>query len=72
MICPEIELIFDIYILNKKKSKKRFTVPATLIKYVNNNTISVKIKIDFYKEIIFKKDDIINIDIERCRIIDNF
>ena len=69
---PEIELISDKYILKKKKSKKQFTVPAILIKYVNNNTISVKIKIDFDKEIKFKMDEIININIECCRIIDDF
>ena len=72
MICPEIELKSEIYILKKKKSKKQFTIPAILIKYINNNTICVKIKIDFDKEIKFKKDDIININIECCRIIDDF
>ena len=52
---PEIELISDKYILKKKKLEKKFTVPAILIKYVNNNIISLKIKIDFDKEIKYKK-----------------
>ena len=72
LICPEIEMISNIYNLKKKKSKKNFIIPAILIKYVNNNTISIKIKIDFQNGIKFKINDIININIECCRIIDDF
>ena len=65
--------IRHIYFKKEKiKKKKQFAIPAILIKYINNNTIFVKIKIDFDKEIKFKKDDIININIEWCRIIDDF
>ena len=65
-------MISNIYNLKMKKSKKNFIIPAILIKYVNNNTISIKIKIDFQNGIKFKINDIININIEWCRIIDDF
>ena len=72
LICPEIKKLSNTYVLKKKKSKKKFNIPAILIKYVNNNTINIKIKINFKNDIKFKIDDIININIECCRIIDDF
>lgn len=73
LICSEIKLQNNKFILKYKKSKKSFIIPAILIKYVQDDTISCKIKINFEKEDIkFKIDEIINIHINCCRLIDDF
>ena len=51
LIYHELELKSGIYILKKKKSQKLFNVPAILLKYINSNTISLKIKINYNEEI---------------------
>ena len=73
LINPEIKFQSNKYVLINKKSKKLFIIPAILVKYVNNDTLSIKIKIKVDRENIkFNIDDIINIHVDCCRLIDDF
>ena len=72
LICPNIELKSNKYVLKKNKIKKQFIIPAKLIKYINSNTLNIEIKIDFNLGLKLNKGDLINIDCNCCRIIDEF
>lgn len=49
-----------------------FIVPSISIKYINNNTISIKIWVNFESWDFIKKNDILSVNIEAVRVIDNF
>ena len=72
LICPNIELKSNKYVLKKYKIKKQFIIPAKLIKYINSNTLNIEIKIDFNLGLKLNKGEFINIDCNCCRIIDEF
>ena len=72
LLCPEIEIKNNVYVFKKQKSKKQFIIPAIFIKYLNSNNISVKIMVNYLKDLNLKRGDNINISSECCRIIDDF
>ena len=65
LINPEIKFQSNKYVLINKKSKKLSIILVILIKYVNNDTLSIKIKVD-RENIKFNIDDIINIHVDCC------
>ena len=67
LITKDIELKGNNYIL-KKKGKHNYNIPGIFIKYMNNDIISVSIKITFEDNESFKKNNILNINIECCRL----
>ena len=72
LLCPELEIRNNVYIFKKIKSKKLFVIPAMLIKFLNSNTIYVKIMVNELKPLNINLGDTINISIECCRIIDDY
>ena len=72
LLCPEIEIKNNVYVFKKQKSKKQFIILAIFIKYLNSNNISVKIMVNYLKDLNLKRGDNINISSECCRIIDDF
>ena len=72
LITKDIWLKGNNYILKKKKGKHNYNIPGIFIKYINDDIISVTIKITFEDNEIFKKNNILNINKECCRFIDNF
>ena len=71
LLCPELEIRNNVYVFKKIKSKKLFVIPAIFIKFLNSNTISVKIMVNELKPLNINLGDTINISIECCRIIDD-
>ena len=55
-----------------KKGKKNFTIPCLLIEYINNDTITIKILITIDNNEYIKKDTILKVNIDTCRIIDDY
>lgn len=55
----------------KNKIENLFVIPAIFIKFLNSNTISVKIMVNELKPLNINLGDTINISIECCRIIDD-
>jgi len=72
LISPEFENRNNIYILKSRKYKKKFTIPALFIKYINSNNISIRVMVNYNNDINLKKDDILNIACDACRIINDF
>ena len=72
LLCPELEIRNNVYVFKKIKLKKIFVIPSKFKKFLNNNTISVKIMINELKPLNINLGDTINISIECCRIIDDF
>lgn len=72
LVIDDIILKGNRYILKKIKGKHNFVMPGVLLNYINNDTIKVKVSVDIKSSIIFKKDEIINLDINTSRIIDDF
>ena len=56
----------------KKKGKKNFTIPCLLREYINNDTIIIKILITIDKYEYIKKNAYLNVNIDTCRIIDDY
>ena len=70
LVCKDIELPGNRYILRNIKGKKKFNVPGKLLKYVNDVTIKVCISVSVDDSEIFKKNKNINLNIACCRVID--
>ena len=56
----------------KNKIENLFVIPAIFIKFLNSNTISVKIMVNELKQLNINLGETINISIECCRIIDDY
>ena len=56
----------------KNKIENLFVIPAIFIKFLNSNTISVKIMVNELKPLNINLGDTINISIECCRVIDDY
>ena len=72
LVTDDIILKGNRYILKKIKGKHNFVIPGVLLNYINDDTIKIKVSVDIKNSKIFKKDEIINLDINTCRIIDDF
>ena len=72
LICTDIDLLNNVYVLKKHKVKKIFSIPAIFIKYHNSNTIFAKIMVNINNEVTLKKGDVLKFACETCRIIDDF
>ena len=57
LICTDIYLLNNVYVLKKHKVKKIFSIPAIFIKYHNSNTIFAKIMVNINNEFTLKKGD---------------
>ena len=64
LLCPELEIRNKVYFFKKIKSKKLFVIHAIFIKFLNSNTISVKIMVNELKPLNINLGDTINISIE--------
>ena len=71
LITPSIEKRWNKYVLKKIKGKK-FIIPAIFICNINSNTIGICLKVNLNIRLKLRKDGIINISFENCRIIDDF
>ena len=56
LICPELELKNNVYVFKKQKSKKKFNIPAIFMKYLNSSSVSVKIMVNYLKDLNLKKE----------------
>ena len=56
----------------KYKRKKNFIVPYILIKYINDNNISIQILVNYEYSDILEINSIISVNIETCRLMDEF
>ena len=72
LITSEIEKSGNRYIKKKIKGKKKFIIPAIFLRIINSNTVSICLKVNFKNGLNLRKNDIINISYECCRIIDDF
>ena len=72
LLCPELEIRNNVYVFKKIKSKKLFVIPTVFRKFLNSNTISVKIMVNELKPLNINLGDTINISIECCRVIDDY
>ena len=61
-----------MYMFLKNKIENLFVIPAIFIKFLNSNTISVKIMVNELKPLNINLGDTFNISIECCRIIDDY
>ena len=72
LIASDIEKKGNRYILKNRKGKKNFVIPAIFKGYINSNTLNVCIKVNLNNELNLRKEDIISISYDCCRIIDDF
>ena len=72
LIASDIEKKGNRYILKNRKGKKHFVIPAIFKGYINSNTLNVCIKVNLNNELNLRKEDIISISYDCCRIIDDF
>lgn len=60
------------YVLKKGKHIKTYNIPAKLLFYINDNTINIIINISLENNDIIKKDNVIAIDLDCSKVIDDF
>ena len=72
LIASDIEKKGNGYVLKKRKGKKHFIIPAVFKGYSNSNTLRVCLKVNLNNELNLRKEEIINISYDCCRIIDDF
>ena len=72
LLNEEIELKGNFYVLKKNKPANKFTIPALLIKYINNNNISIKVLVNNNNSQILRKGNILNVNIETSKVIDEY
>lgn len=70
LISPNIHLKGNKFVFIKNKKKNSFIIPGILVQYINDDTIEVTIKVDYYDSL--NKDKSINILIDCWRLIDDF
>lgn len=71
LLNPNLKIKGKVFHLTKK-GKKNFTIPCLLIEYINNDTITIKILIIIDNNEYIKKDSILKVNIDTCRIIDDY
>lgn len=64
LICKEVHLHYSRYILKKIQGKKLFDVPGKHLNTVNDETIKVIISVNVKDSEIFKKNEIISLNID--------
>ena len=62
----------EILQISTKKNKKIYDIPDLLDKYINEDTISICIKVNNNNFEFVKKNNNIDVNIDCCRIIDDF
>ena len=72
LLNKDIVLKGNIFFLNKKKKKRNFIIPCLLMNYINDNSISIKIMINYEDNKIIKRNSNISVNIDACRIIDDY
>ena len=55
LICEDVELHGNRYLLKKNKGKKKYTIPGKLLNYVNDDIIKVIISVNVNDSIYLKK-----------------
>ena len=55
LICEDVELHGNRYLLKKNKGKKKYTIPGKLLNYVNDDKIKVIISVNVNDSIYLKK-----------------
>lgn len=72
LIAKDIKLKGNSYVLKKTKGKNKFIIPGKLMEYISDDTIKVKISVDLEDNEIFIKNNLVLLNIECCRVIDEF
>ena len=72
LLCPNIARKGKIYCLKKIKEKKEFIIPSLLVDYIKDDCISIKILVNYEDNQFLKKDKILNVNIDSCRVIDDY
>ena len=72
LIAKDIKLKGNSYELKKTKGKNKFIIPGKLREYISDDTIKVKISVDLEDNEIFIQNNLVLLNIECCRVIDEF